>query len=244
MEVTGFALSVVSDTSLFVTCIQCFNIVVKGKSFSEDYEQLYTLLSLQRTRFSLWGESVGLIPDPYSRKNGYDANLDRLNIRPLVESTLNNIRLLLQKVEQVGDKYTHESPVSLSKKLPSPGPHGLEVFRTPFDRFKSQIKKNQKEASPWKVTQWAIHDETKLRVTIDRLREYVDGLESITKSLGLLADQRTRLNDEIENISDVERLKLLHDANSSQLASAQLESRTLPADVSLQSRNRSSSKRC
>jgi hypothetical protein len=44
MEVTGFALSVASAASLFVTCIQCFDIVVKGKSFSEDYEQLYTLV--------------------------------------------------------------------------------------------------------------------------------------------------------------------------------------------------------
>jgi hypothetical protein len=37
-------LSVASAASLFVTCIQCFDIVVKGKSFSEDYEQLHTLV--------------------------------------------------------------------------------------------------------------------------------------------------------------------------------------------------------
>ncbi len=44
MEVAGFALSAVSAASLFVTCIQCFDIVVRGRSFSEDYEQLYTLV--------------------------------------------------------------------------------------------------------------------------------------------------------------------------------------------------------
>lgn len=177
--------------------------------------------SLQRTRFGLWGESVGLIPDPYGRKNGYDTNLDRPDIQPLVESTLNNIRLLLQKVEQVDDRYGLGVDISRETKSSSPGPHGLQVFKTPFDRFKSQIKKNQKDASPWNVTKWAIHDEAKLREIVDRLREYVDGLESITKSLGLLADQRARLNDEIENISDVESLKLLRDSNSAQLASAQ-----------------------
>jgi ubiquitin-protein ligase len=97
----------------------------------------------------------------------------------------------------------------------------LQVFKTSFDRFKSQTKKNQKGASPWKVTQWAIHDEAKLRGIIDRLWEYVDGLESITISLGLWSDQQVRLNDEIENISDVESLKLLRDANSGKLVSAQ-----------------------
>lgn len=44
MEVAGFVFSVASSASLFITCIECFDIVVKGKNFSEDYEQLYTLV--------------------------------------------------------------------------------------------------------------------------------------------------------------------------------------------------------
>jgi hypothetical protein len=175
---------------------------------------------LQRTRFGLWGESVGLISDPYGTQKGYDTNLDRPDIRPLVESTLNNIRLLLEKVDHVDDKYNIEPSISRNKKALNQGPHGLQVFKTTFERFKSQIKKSQKEASPWKVTQWVVHDETKLRGIIDRLREYVDGLESITFFLGLWADQRARLNDEIEHTSDVESLKLLRDANLGQLDSA------------------------
>ncbi|KUJ19256.1 uncharacterized protein LY89DRAFT_487318 [Mollisia scopiformis] len=218
MDVTGLVLSVASAASLFITCIECFDIVVKGKNFSEDYEQLYTLFSIQRTRFGLWGESVGLIPDPYGVKRGYNTNLDRPDIRPLVAATLNNIRLLLQKANQVDDKYTLDAAAPQGRKVSEP--QGLQVFKAPFDRFRSQIKRTQKETSTWKVTQWAIHDEAKLRGIIDRLREYVDGLESITSSLGLWADQQARLKDEIENISDVESLKLLRDSNSGNLITA------------------------
>jgi hypothetical protein len=42
--IVGLALSAVSVAALFTTCIQCFDIVVAGKNFSEDYEQLYALV--------------------------------------------------------------------------------------------------------------------------------------------------------------------------------------------------------
>ena len=44
-EAVGLALGVVSVAGLFSTCIECFDIVVAGKDFSEDYEQLCALVS-------------------------------------------------------------------------------------------------------------------------------------------------------------------------------------------------------
>jgi hypothetical protein len=43
--VAGLALSAVSVAALFTTVMQCFDIVVAGKNFSEDYERLCTLVS-------------------------------------------------------------------------------------------------------------------------------------------------------------------------------------------------------
>jgi hypothetical protein len=42
--IAGLALSAVSVAALFTTCIECFDIVVAGKNFSEDYEQLCALV--------------------------------------------------------------------------------------------------------------------------------------------------------------------------------------------------------
>jgi hypothetical protein len=44
--VAGLALGAASVAALFTTCIQCFDIVIAGKNFSEDYEQLFALVSL------------------------------------------------------------------------------------------------------------------------------------------------------------------------------------------------------
>ncbi|KUJ14769.1 uncharacterized protein LY89DRAFT_122019 [Mollisia scopiformis] len=210
--IAGLALSAVSVAALFTTCIECFDIVVAGKNFSEDYEQLCTLFSLQRVRFGLWGESVGLIPSPHDgRKVRYNKNLDRSDIRPGLDRTLHNIKSLLDQASQVDDRYGNKSPppgwdLSTSR--------GLNVFKTSFERFKTNIKRHQKKTSAWKVTRWAIHDADKFEALINRLKDFVDGLESITKSLGLLEEQHTRLQQEIESISDTESLRLLRDASS------------------------------
>lgn len=44
MEVAGLILGVAGVTALFTTCIECFDVVVAGKGFSEDYDQLFTLV--------------------------------------------------------------------------------------------------------------------------------------------------------------------------------------------------------
>jgi len=227
--IAGLALSAVSVAALFTTCIECFDIVVAGKNFSEDYEQLCALVSgicslynncaylvqfsLQRARFGLWGESVGLVPNPNNgQRLRYDKNLDRPDIRPGVERILNNIKSLLDEAGRVDDRYglssnaPQGSEVSTSK--------GLDIFKGSFERFKFRIRKHQKETSAWKVTRWAIHDADKFENMINRLKGFVDGLESITKSLGLLQAQHKRLRQEIESISDTQSLRLLRDASS------------------------------
>lgn len=57
-DFAGLAIGAVSIASLFTTCIECFDIVVAGKNFSEDYEQLCALVcspSLPKLKSSLTG---------------------------------------------------------------------------------------------------------------------------------------------------------------------------------------------
>ena len=45
MEAAGLALGVVGVAASFTTCIQLLDAVIAGRNFSEDYEQLFTLVS-------------------------------------------------------------------------------------------------------------------------------------------------------------------------------------------------------
>ncbi|KAH8816506.1 hypothetical protein F5884DRAFT_896275 [Xylogone sp. PMI_703] len=195
--IAGLTLSAISIAALFTTCIECFDIVVTGKNFSKDYEQLLALFSLQRVRFGLWGESVGLIP--------------------MMDVVCNMIKIL---IDQILSQKWNEYSANALQGLEGSSSVGINIFKGSFDRFKSRIRRHQKETSAWNVTRWAIHDAKKFERVINRLEKFVDGLENITTALGLLQGQHARLREEIESISDVESLKLLRDASSSHHSSS------------------------
>ncbi|KAL5324085.1 hypothetical protein ACEPPN_008628 [Leptodophora sp. 'Broadleaf-Isolate-01'] len=143
--------------------------------------------SLQRARFGLWGESVGLIPNPNGQRLQYDKNLDRPDIKQGVERILYNIKTLLDDAGQVDRKYRLEADDRPCSEVPTP--RGIALFKSSFDRFKSRITKHQKDTTRWQVTRWALHDGKRFQDLIDRLEKFVDGLESITKSLGCLRNK-------------------------------------------------------
>lgn len=45
-EIAGLVFGAVGIAGLFSSCFECFDIVVAGKEFSEEYEQLFTLVDL------------------------------------------------------------------------------------------------------------------------------------------------------------------------------------------------------
>lgn len=156
---------------------------------------------------------MGLVPNPNDgRCLRYDKKLDRPDIRPGVERILNNIKSLLDEAGKVDERYALSSNVSQGSEVSIS--RGLDIFKGSFERFKSRIRKHQRETSAWKVTRWAMHDADKFEGMLGRLKEFVDGLESLTKSLGLLQQQHERLRQEIESISDTQSLRLLRDASS------------------------------
>jgi small GTP-binding protein len=209
--IAGLALSAVSVAALFTTCIECYSLVVAAREFGEDYELLCTELSLQKLRFFLWGESVGLasrIPDVQPRPN---PGLDDPVIQPTVIRTLEAIKNLLSETQEFDTRYGFKAEESAA----GPSSRGLSIFKGTFDQFKSHARRNQAQKSVATVTRWAIFDADNFETKINRLKSFIDGLESITRSLVALEAQRVRLRQEIESISDVDSLRLLCDISDS-----------------------------
>jgi ubiquitin-protein ligase len=170
-------------------------------------------LSVQRLRFCLWGQLVGLIPIPSSGLHlCYNESLDLPDVRPHIERILHNIKSLLDDASLVDEKYGPKA-VAIQESLSNS--RGLDIFKVSFERFKNRIRRHQQDASPWQVTRWAVHDAKKFEDLIDRLEKFVNGLEAITKSLGPISELHKKLQEEVEEISDTRSLKLLRDASSS-----------------------------
>ncbi|KAI0894642.1 prion-inhibition and propagation-domain-containing protein [Annulohypoxylon nitens] len=219
MEVAGIAIGVLGIAGLFTACIENFNIVVRAREFSEEFEHLCTLLALQQIRLVIWGETLGLAP-PFGARapKPYNRALERPDIRPSIERTLNQLQNLLAKADTITGRYASEEQervAELSERCVASDSKGMAIFRDSYQRFKNKIRKNQKDKSLWQVTRWSIQDYERFERLITNIRDLVDALESITSALGILAQQQSLLIDEIESLSDAGSLRLLSLVGSS-----------------------------
>jgi hypothetical protein len=207
--IAGLALSAISIAALFQTCVDCYSLVVAAKEFGKNHELLCTELSLQKLRFFLWGESVGLATRSPRSPPQPNPGLEDPIRRATIIRTLNAIKALLSETQEMDDKYGFKA----DEYSPSSS-RGLSIFRATFDQFKLQARRNQKQKSVTTVTRWAIFDAADFETKITRLKSFIDGLENVTKALISVETQHARLQEEIESISDAQSLRLLADAPS------------------------------
>lgn len=126
----------------------------------------------------------------------------------MILRTLQSIKHLLVETRNLNARYATSERQSNSHRHS----RGLDIFRSSFDELEAAFERNQKQKSVKAVTRWAIHDADKFELIIKRLRGFIDGLQDISKSLGVLSDQQARLKEEIESIADTENLQLICDA--------------------------------
>ena len=153
--VAGLAIGAVGLTALFTTCIDAFHIVLTAHEFGEDYEVLCANLAIQRLRFCLWGETVGLVPRGLLTPPSPLPALGDPEIRPTVVQALQAIQYLLQEANRVRDRFSI---------LPRSS-HQLTLFRDTFSQFSFRANVGRKQASVATVTKWAVYARDKFQGT-------------------------------------------------------------------------------
>ncbi|KAI4162069.1 MAG: hypothetical protein LQ342_004381 [Letrouitia transgressa] len=202
--VAGLAVGSIGLTALFTTCIDAFHIVLTANDFGEDYELLCADLAIQRLRFCVWGEAVGIVSSGSLGPKERLPALEDPEIKPTVIQTLQAIQYLLQEADRLRDRFS-SSPQSS---------HRLTLFRDTFNQFSLRANLHKKQASVVSVTKWAVYAGEKFREKTERLKSLIDGLDKVSESLGALDLQRRRMQNEIESLDDTDSLKLVRDASA------------------------------
>ncbi|KAL8776748.1 MAG: hypothetical protein Q9213_008147 [Squamulea squamosa] len=202
--VEGIAIGAIGLTALFTTCVDAFNIVVTARDFDQDFEVLCADLSLQRLRFCLWGEAIGLVSRESTQSRGSLAGLHDPHVQSTLTATLQAVQYLLQESDRMREDF-----------LPRPrSSRGLGLFRSTFDEFRRRVDRNRKQSSVARVTKWAIYARDRFQDRLERLKSLIDGLENVSESLNVLNVQRSRMEIEIESLDDTESLRLLREASA------------------------------
>ena len=215
MEVVGFSLSVVALASLFSTCVECWEYVESARSHGRDYELLATQLEVEKTRFLIWGDVVGVLKSSESER---DEVLNHPRVAPVVERILNHIISIFSDSEGLTSKYglMQEQVDRDESKSATLSANQLSRYKVSYKQFLAQVKTVQQRTSLLRKIRWAIRDRSKFGVLVDEVRQLVDSLKDITESSTNKLHQRQHnaIAEEINSLPDLSMVRLVKDATA------------------------------
>jgi len=196
------AAAALSLPGIFISCVQCFELIQCGKNYERDLLILTTKFSNQQLRFSKWGEACG-----FGTGLSYDDRLDDPSLRPNILKTLRSLQLILDDGVVLIQKYNAQSRHSTS----SPKVHAPSG-RWTWTLLKERIRKSPSETQGRSVARWALSDKKALDELVRHLHDLIGDLETMTAGLHIPERQRILVQYEIESISDSSVLEIMEES--------------------------------
>ena len=206
-EAAGISIGAVGLAGLFSACLDCFNLVQAGRSYSQDLALVSTKYEVEKMRLLIWGEAAG-IQDGRSR---YGNNLDKPHVKKLVEDIMLQLNLLLDDSSALEKRY------GLQARLIAEGPSNevarpgtlQDTFEIRFAKLKISISTRQKKAKIQEKVKWAIRDKDCFQGLVDDARQLIDGLYAMTKDLR--PETQRMVEEDISVVTDADDIRLLHE---------------------------------
>ena len=214
MEPIGFVTGVVALAGLFSTCIECWDYVDTARSYGRDYEILATKLEIEKTRFLIWGDAIGVLE---TTEGEHDGSLDSPQVAQVVQRILNCIIRIFTDTEALVARYGLQDaqPGDCFREDKALSTNQLTKFQASYRQFQARIEHEQNKATFLNKTRWAIKDRSKFTNLVDEIRQFVNSLKDITEFSGNCLKQRQRaaIEEEIEALADVRSIRLVKDAS-------------------------------
>jgi ubiquitin-protein ligase len=196
LSATAFVLSL---PGIFMSCVQCFELIQTGRNLEQDLLIRTTKFSNQQLRFTKWGVACG-----FGTPDGYNRGLDDPTIQPHIARTLQSVQQVLNSGVTLIRRYEEKSAVT--------GVVASTKSRTvlfSWTALKERMSGTGKGSAFKDAARWAIEDKKKLDEIIKDVFDLIGDLEYFTKDLGIAARQRVFVQYEIESISDMATLETI-----------------------------------
>jgi hypothetical protein len=196
------AAAALSLPGIFMSCIQCFELIQCGRNYERDLLILTTKFSNQQLRFSKWGEACG-----FGTGLGYDDRLDEPSLRHNISRTLRSLKLILDDGVVLIQRYNPQSRCSTSRlNVQAQSVHwSWTLVRERIRRFPSE---NQSRGA----SRWALSDKRALDELVRHLHDLIGDLETMTAGLRISETQRFLIQYEIESISEPSVLEVIEES--------------------------------
>ena len=212
--VLGSLASSITIAAAFASCIEAFKMISLSKSQAADLEMLFIKLRIEQCRLYQWGRACGLTDQNKQPEQHAPISLPN---ESLAKEILNSIFLLLTNAEKLRSRYGCYSVPWGSKDVAraSVGPSApMEELARNFNDFKLRVRERQKMLKTNQKLRWLVKDSARFHHLISHLKDLVDGLEAVTRSIPCLSSLDTQMRDALLMIEDSDALESIKQACS------------------------------
>lgn len=231
-EIAGLVIGSVSLVALFQTCSHAYQKIDVISRYSTDYELLLIKFDLLRTRFELWGETLGL--DGSTEAGVADCQAALINnwdrVSKTVGESLVATEFLLQDQKNLEKKYGLKpevvgpsNAVATTQALAPAGTAGQSsqpanpsrTFAEIRESIKTKMRLRSKQKTVGQVFTWVIKRRDDFRSLVDELSFLVTNLEKVSEHIGAIKRQKGLLETRLQSVQDPGAISLLEEALSS-----------------------------
>ncbi len=196
-EVFGVVASAISIAALFTACIEAFDVIKAAQSQELDFHKAVLKLNIEKCRLYTWGEAMGLTS---TTSEPQASPIDSFGFRPLVIETLRMLLRLFSDTSKLQDRYGCRTEImntpSTDLAVTSVDTDHVRNLSFCFADFTLHEGKADKRLK--KKLQWVVHDRKKFPALVADVKDFVDGLQDITKCLSSVRLQTHTIANRIQ----------------------------------------------
>lgn len=207
MEPTSIVIGAIGLTSVFSTCVECFDYIQLGRSFGGDYGKCVLRLDAAKVRLSRWGESLGIA----AHSQGVTGVVISSRDFGIAQNLLQQIIDTFEDTEKISQRYERYT------KMQGHMGDNLAVFTEQTDlnerdsrlhtHLRAIARQRQDSTSLLNKARWALYEKRKFDQLIAEITEFVDKLVALFPTIE--ATQVQLCQREISQITDAEELASL-----------------------------------
>ena len=207
-EVIGVVSGSLTLAALFKTGVEAFDLIRTAQNQERDYKRLSVKLSIEKCRFYNWGISMRLInADASNRQRPLDTFIWRDHVKEVLELIVQLFNDSQKLTERYGCKAISAAQDPYGYSLIAKDTAAIQNLAAAFSNFRLGTASDLSQK-----TRWVIQDKKRFEHLIVEVRELVDGLQKITKSISSADSQKRKMSRRIEQIKDVETLNIVAEA--------------------------------
>ncbi|KAF2647277.1 hypothetical protein K491DRAFT_699732 [Lophiostoma macrostomum CBS 122681] len=168
-ETAGLVIGAISLTTIFTTCVDCFEYVQLGRNFGKDYQRALLKLDIAKLRLSRWADATDESRNQYRVSASTPAEAEK------VKEILREIVACFADAEKVSQRLTTKSS-STELQFYNINTDLEPSLQTVHDKMRDLALKRQRRSTVRQKTAWAVYEKKYFDRLISDVSELVDGL--------------------------------------------------------------------